>query len=333
VEGTALDVTNVVTLNQFTFGAATNSPEATGLPVRLGVALLKDLDGKIVIDLPVQGTLGDPNFRIGKVVMRVIVNLLTKAATSPFALLGSMFGGGGDELAFQEFSPGSSDLLPAEQPKLDTMVKALTNRPGLSLGLEGGYDTAADTYALKRQKLTELVRGHIWEARHVVDPNIPPPAQLVIAPEAQAAMIKKLFDEKFPPGTQFGAPLAAAPAVTAAPPPPKPGFVKRVINVFTFQGTRESAAAKQEQERLAAEKAKANSPVAAGVPLEEMTGRLAETMVVNDNDLRALATARAERVRDYLANTGHITADRLFLAQAKDGAKENKGPRVFLSLQ
>jgi hypothetical protein len=58
----------------------------------LGVALLKDIDGRIVIDLPVSGSLDDPEFRVGQVVLRVIVNLLTKAAVSPFALLGSMFG-------------------------------------------------------------------------------------------------------------------------------------------------------------------------------------------------------------------------------------------------
>jgi hypothetical protein len=332
VEGDQLDATNVVTLNQFTFGAATNSPDATGLPVRLGVALLKDMDGKIVIDLPVQGTLGDPNFRIGKVVLRVIVNLLTKAATSPFSLLGSMFGGGGDELAYQEFSPGGSELRPAELPKLDTMEKALTNRPGLNLGIEGGYDTAADTYALKQQKLAELVRRQIWEARHVVDPNILPPAQLVITPEENAAMVKQLFDKKFPPGTQFGAPLAAAPPVTAAPPAPPAGLFKRVIRTITFQNARSDAAAKPDGTK-AGNAAAGSGTVAAGLPLEEMTGRLAETMVVGENDLRVLATARAQRVRDYLTTTGHIAAERLFLAQGQEAAKQNKGPRVFLSLQ
>ena len=335
VDGRKLDATNVVTLNQFTFGAATNSPDATGLPVRLGVALLKDLDGKIVIDLPVQGTLGDPNFRIGKVVLRVIVNLLTKAATSPFSLLGSMFGGGGEELAFQEFAPGGSELQPADLPKLDTMTKALTNRPGLNLGIEGGFDSAADTYAVKRLKLADLVRRQIWEARHATDPNIPPPAQLVITPEENAAQVKKLFDEKFPPGTQFGSPLATAPMVAAAPAPPPPGVVRRVINWVTFKHQRDAMAAKQASDRQAAEQAKAAVATAAvpGLPLEEMTGRLAETMAVDDNDLRALASGRAQRVRDYLIANGHIAADRLFLAQGQETAKQNKGPRVFLSLQ
>jgi len=334
LEDRKINATNVVTLNQFTFGAATNSPDATGLPVRLGVALLKDGEGRIVIDLPVEGSLDDPNFRFGKVVWRVIGNLLTKAATSPFSLIGSMFGGGGDELAFQEFAPGASELQPAELPKLDILIKALANRPALSLGIEGGYDAAADAYALKRLKLADYVRRQVWEQQHAANPNIPPPEQLVISPEAHAAMVKQLFNAKFPPGTQFGAPLAAAPAVAAAPPPPPPGMFQRVVNTITFKKSRAEKAAKQEDARRAAAREQAVAAAAAtGLPLEDMTGRLAETMAVSDDDLRALAAARATRVRDQLVTAGHIAADRLFLSQGGAAAKQNKGPRVFLNLQ
>lgn len=334
LEGKKIEATNVVTLNQFTFGAPTNSAEATKLPVRLGVALLKDIDGKIVIDLPIQGSLDDPNFRIGRVVLRVVVNLLTKAAVSPFGLVGSMFGGGGDELAFQEFSPGGSELLPAETPKLDTLVKALTARPALSLGIEGGYDAEADSYALKRQKLADRVRRAVWEERRATDPGIAPPEQLVVEPAAHAAMVKKLFDAAFPPGTQFGAPLPPPPAVVAPPPPPPAGFLKRIVNTVTGKERRAHAATKVENERRAAEHEKAlATAVADGLPLEEMMGRLAEATEVTENDLRALATARAQRVRDQLSGAGGIAADRLFLVQPSETKKENKGPRVFLSLQ
>ena len=334
LEGKKIEATNVVTLNQFTFGAATNSPDATKLPVRLGVALLKDTDGKIVIDLPVQGSLDDPNFRIGRVVLRVVVNLLTKAAVSPFGLIGSMFGGGGDELAFQEFLPGESELLPAEAPKLDTLIKALNARPALSLGIEGGSDAEADAHALKKSKLADRVRRASWEERHASDPGIAPPERLEIAPEAHVAMVKKLFDAAFPPGTQFGAPLPPPPVVAAPPPKPPAGFFQRIVNSVTGKERREQAVLKKENDRRAVEHEQAvASAVAAGLPLEEMTGRLAETMEITDNDLRALAAARAQRVRDHLAGVGQIAADRLFLAQPGETKKENKGPRVFLSLQ
>ncbi len=333
LDGNALDATNVVTLNQFTFGAPTHSPDATGLPVRLGVALLKDPSGKIVIDLPVQGTLGDPNFRVGKVVLRVIVNLLTKAAVSPFALVGSMFGGGGDELAYDDFDPGQSELLAADQPKLRTLEKALANRPALNLGIAGSYAAAADTYALRRSRLADLVRHRVWEAKHAADPNIPAPAALVITPEENAAMVKQLFDAKFPPGTRFGTPLPPAPEVTPPPARPTPGVLVRIVNWVTLKAQRDAAAARQAAEQRSADHAKAvAAAVAAGLPEDEMAGRLAEAIEITPGDLRGLANARAERVRNELVTAGHIPAERLFLTQAGP-EQANQGPRVLLTLE
>ena len=96
--GKKLQSKNVITLDQFTFGEKVNSPDATHLPVRLAIAILKDREGKIVLDVPIEGSLDDPQFRIGKVVTRAILNILTKVATSPFSLVGALFGGGGEEL-------------------------------------------------------------------------------------------------------------------------------------------------------------------------------------------------------------------------------------------
>lgn len=336
VDGKKIDSNNVVTLNQFTLGNPVESPEATKLPVRLGVALLKDTNGNIVIDLPVQGRIDDPSFKIGHVVMRVIVNLLTKAAVSPFSLLGAAFGGGGEELGFQEFVPGTAELRSEEKGKLDTLVKALTNRPALSVDIEGSFDAGADAFALKRTKFDASVRRAIWEKKHLADPNIPPPDQLTIAPEETGAMVKQLYDEKFPPGTEFGAPVAAAPKVVAPPPAPKKGIVKRAVAVVTFRHLREKRAAEREAKRQAAEEHQAAAAAAAatGLPVEEMSSRLAETVTVDANDLRGLAEHRARQVRDYFTEIGKISGDRLFLSKDQTAAaKDGKGPRVFLHLQ
>jgi hypothetical protein len=334
VDGDKVDASNVVTLNQFTFGSATSSRDATALPVRLAVALLKDNDGRIVIDLPVQGSLTDPEFRVGKVVLRVVVNLLTKVAVSPFSLVGSMFGGGGEELAFQEFIPGHSELQKSELSKLETIVKALANRPALNLGIEGGYDPAADTYALKRIKLAELIRSKVWEERHAANPNVPPPELIAVTPEENAAMVKRLFDLRFRPGTQFGAPLPPPPAVAPPPPGPQPGLLRRIVDAVTFKRQRDEDAARREAEQLSAERQRdVAKSVEAGPPLEEMTGRLADSTEVTASDLGEIAAARAQSVRDYLVQTGTIAASRLFLETSADPAARKNGPRVFLSLQ
>jgi hypothetical protein len=334
VDGRKIDAANVITLNQFTFGSPVKSPEATSLPVRLGVALLKDMEGKIVIDVPVQGSTDDPSFRVGRVVLRVIVNLLTKAAVSPFSLLGAAFGGGGDELAFQEFEPGSTELRATEMKKLETMVKALTNRPALSVDLQGSFDPAADAYALKRTKLAANVRRAVWEQKRATNPNIAPPAELAISPDEEAAMIKKLYDDRFPPGTQFGTPVPPPPAMVPAPTPPS-GFFPRFMAAITGQASREEKAAQEENaRRLAAHAQAIESAVATGLPVDVMRGRLAEVTEVDENDLRELAQARAQKVRDYFTTAGKIAPERIFLAKDKvDPAKEAKGARVQLGLQ
>jgi hypothetical protein len=211
------------------------------------------------------------------------------------------------------------------------MTKALTNRPGLNLAIEGSFDGPADTAALKQRKFDALVRGQIWEGRHAADPNIPPPEQLEIAPEAQAAAVKKLFDEKFPPGTEEGAPQPPSPVVAMAPPKEGKGFIRRVIEALTWWELK--PVPEKPVEPVAVPAPTSPPEVAAGPSIEEMTGRLIETMEVTDNDLRTLADARAQRVRDYFINEGKIAADRLFLAQGNTAAKGNKGPRVFLSLR
>ena len=96
-------------LNQLTFGDKTNSPDATKLPVLLAVALLKDSRGNIDINLPISGSLDDPEFSVGGIVVRVVLNMVVKAVTSPFSLLASAFGGG-EELSYVEFAPGSAAL-------------------------------------------------------------------------------------------------------------------------------------------------------------------------------------------------------------------------------
>jgi hypothetical protein len=287
-----------------------------------------------VIDVPVQGSMDDPSFRIGRVVSRVIVNLLTKVATSPFALLGSVFGGGGDELAYQEFTPGSVEIRPEEVKKLETMVKALTNRPGLSLSLQGSYDPLPDTHALKESKLADAVRRAVWEEKRAADPNIPPPERLEITAEDEAAMIKKMYDEKYPPGTRFGAPLPEPPAMLPVPPPPE-GALSRFFATLSGKAEREAKAVEEENARRLAEHAKAlEGAIATGLPVDDMRSRLIDDTTVDGNDLRALAQARAQSVRDYFANVGKISPDRLFLATDKaDGSKEAIGARVTLDLQ
>ena len=96
IQGNQLDSSTRVFLDQFTLGESVDSPDATSLPVSLAIALLKDRSGEISLDIPVSGNLDDPEFSVGGVIIQVLVNLVAKAATSPFALLASLIPEGQD---------------------------------------------------------------------------------------------------------------------------------------------------------------------------------------------------------------------------------------------
>ncbi len=153
-----LDATNTVFLDQFTFGDRVESPEATKLPVRLAIALLKDRKGEIRLDLPLSGSLDDPKFSLGSLILKVIVNILIKAATSPFALLGAIFGGG-EELSYLEFEYGRSDLDDAGKGKLRILEKALYDRPALKLEIAGRVDAAKDKEKLRQSAFERKVKA------------------------------------------------------------------------------------------------------------------------------------------------------------------------------
>ncbi|WP_137924554.1 DUF748 domain-containing protein [Cupriavidus sp. 2SB] len=157
IENGKLDARNHLYLDQLTFGEKTDSPDAVKLPVLLAVSLLKDRNGVIDINLPVSGSLSDPEFSIGGVIMRVIVNLLTKAITSPFSLIASAFGGSGEELGYIEFAPGSSTLNDEARKKIETVGKALNDRPSLRLEISGRIDPATDADGARRVWLDQRV--------------------------------------------------------------------------------------------------------------------------------------------------------------------------------
>ena len=168
VENRKLDAQNQIILDQLTFGERVESPTATKLPVLLAVALLKDRNGVIDVNLPISGSLDSPEFSVGGIILRIIINIITRAVTSPFALLGSAFGGGsGAELSYIEFDYGRSNLSQSAEAKIKSLATAMNNRPALKLDISGRVDPVNDREGLKQtsverkvkaQKMKDLVR-------------------------------------------------------------------------------------------------------------------------------------------------------------------------------
>ena len=190
-----LTAQNRLILDQLTFGDKVDSPQATHLPVQFAVALLRDRNGVIDISLPVGGSLDDPDFSVGGVIVKVLVNVVSKAVTEPFALLGSMFGGG-KELSSAPFDPGSHTVNKETGERLQAMAKALTERPALKLEITGRADPATDGSALKRIALDRKLRA--LKAKDAAARDVSQLDAITVTPQEYPTLLGRAYKaEKF----------------------------------------------------------------------------------------------------------------------------------------
>ncbi|HEV2453231.1 MAG TPA: DUF748 domain-containing protein, partial [Verrucomicrobiae bacterium] len=327
IVGKKLKSENIITINQFTFGDKVESPVATRLPVRLAIAILKDRQGKIVLDVPIEGSLADPKFRIGKVVERAIVNILTKVATSPFSLIGAAFGGsGGSELSYEDFPAGAAELTDASKKKLDVLAKALYNRPGLQLQISGSVDAAADRDGLQRIAFEKELRAREWRSLRKSQRQMTTPDQVTLTAADRARLVTKLYDEALADGRITPAVIAAntnLAAIASQIQSPKPRLKKQAELMEKTAGAAAASTAPSpstSRQQLA--------PIAD--PKEAM---LTALIPVPETDLETLALNRAKAVRSYLLDSGQVDGSRLFLAQNPGGTLRQDGSRVYLQLE
>jgi len=177
-----LTADNHIFLDQLTFGDKVESPTARNLPMRLAVAILKDSKGQINLDVPISGSLSDPQFSLGGVILHAFMNILTRVVTAPFRLLAGAIGnlvggGGGEDLAYVEFAPGRATLSADSRKRLDTVATALNARTALKLSISGRVDPAADKPGLREAKVDDLVRTRMNDSEDTTmteDDTIPP---------------------------------------------------------------------------------------------------------------------------------------------------------------
>lgn len=154
-----LNADNHIFITQLTFGNRDESPGIRHLPVKLAVALLKDTQGNIDVNVPVSGSLDDPQFSMGSLIWHAIGNLIARAATAPFRLLGAAFGGSNHEdLGYVEFAPGSAVLDKNAQERLGKIVAMLKQKPSLNLDITGRVDPSKDQDGLRKVTVDNLVR-------------------------------------------------------------------------------------------------------------------------------------------------------------------------------
>ncbi len=170
-----LTADNHLFIDQLTFGERVENSTATHLPVTLAVALLKNSRGQIDIDIPVSGSLSDPQFSLSGLIWHAVGNLLEKAVTAPFTLLANAFGGSTAQLQYVAFAPGSSALNADDEKKLQTLSQALNDKPAVRLEMSGRADLATDGPALRRlavdRAVTQAKLKDVIGHGQSIDPN------------------------------------------------------------------------------------------------------------------------------------------------------------------
>ncbi|EPL11061.1 DUF748 domain-containing protein [Pseudomonas sp. CF161] len=181
-----LKAENKVVVEQLQLGEKVDSPDAVSLPLKLAIALLKDVDGKISIELPVTGDLNNPQFSVMPIVWQTLRNLIVKAAAAPFKLIGGLIAGGGaEDLGSVSFAPGSSDLGKDSEAALVKLANALKERPALRLEIEGTAAQSSDGPLLAQQRLEREYQYNYYKMLQRRGDKVPAQASLLQVPDGE----------------------------------------------------------------------------------------------------------------------------------------------------
>lgn len=194
IEERKLTATNRVFVDQLTFGDKVDSPDATNLPVQLAVSLLKNGRGEIDLNLPISGTLDDPQFSVFGLVVRALVNLIGKAVTAPFSLLGAALSGG-EELSQLDFEPGVAKPGEAAVDKLGVLATALNDRPALRLDITPYADPASDPEGLKKVMLARKVAALKLKGLVAKGQSAPSLDEVQVSAEEYPALLKQVYGD------------------------------------------------------------------------------------------------------------------------------------------
>ena len=284
-----LTATNKLVLNQLEFSEPV-AGAPTSLPVKLATALLADSNGVIDLDLPISGSLNDPQFSLGPIIFKAIVNLIGKAITAPFTLLARSLGGAaGEDMSHVAFDAGSAQLGAKAREQLDKIAKALTDRPQLKLTVVGAADLAGEREGYQRERLKALVAAEKRGAAPTVAAAAP----------GQAGPRKPEFAAKSGAKEDVSTPAKAASdskeAATAVSEAEYPQLLRQLYRRADVPGRPRNAVG-----------------MLRDVPVGEMEALLMTHIEVGEDAIRQLAVQRGVAVKDYLV-ARDLPSDRVFL--------------------
>ena len=341
-------------IDQLQLGDAVDSPDAVHLPLKLAVALLKDRNGVIDLPLPITGSLDDPQFKIGPIIWHALVNLLEKAVVAPFAAIGRLFGGHGEEMKFIDFAPGSAALDASSKEKLDALTKALQEHNQLQLDVPIVYSQELDGPVLAKQKLDQklIARAHGDKPSKKQGARVAQAAASQSASASQAAASPSVAPQgtaasqaaTSPAAAQVAGasqratpPQGAAPANTPPPAPLDPALANPLehyrLLLAEFQADMgKDADLPPTAAAIQNAKNKKDAP-AVETAIPELEAAIIGKMEVPEVDLQALGKKRTRAIQDVLLADGGIDASRVFIINAPAKKDDNGNVRVEMALK
>jgi hypothetical protein len=348
IENRQLTAAHKFVIDQLELGERVESPDAIKLPIKIAVALLKDRNGVIDVDLPVTGSLDDPQFKIAPLIWKAVVNLLVKVATAPFAMLGRLFGGG-EQMNYIDFQPGSAVLEPAEHDKLSALVKALKEKEKLELDVPVTYSPDLDRtglatahlnmrlLALSQDRAGGNKRGKARATTNTAGASGKPKGSAAGAESAGAALAaSSTRPAQSDASADSGSPVSA---IMDAPPPSDPALTDpaqryHLLVALYRADLGKNAPLPDLAKEIEAAGKKKDQPPDFGAANAELEAALLQKMPVSDNELQILGKHRARAIQDVLLVGTEIDPSRVFVigSAPKDAADKDK-VRVELALK
>ena len=215
IKNNKLTSSNKLLIDQLVLGDEVEHPNAVSLPLDLAIALLKDGDGKIALDVPIKGSLDDPQFSVSGVIVDALVNVITKIISSPFNTIASLIGSD-EDISKISFSAGKVILTESQRTKLDGLSTALMERPLLNLEIKGIAFSEQDWPLLQAEALDkQLLQIKADQLNRENDKKILAEHVTLTAKEYQN-LLADLFIQKYPQladRSLFGKPRLLDPAM------------------------------------------------------------------------------------------------------------------------
>lgn len=285
-----LTANNQLILSALELGERVEQADAMDLPLDLAIALLKDGNGVIDLEVPITGNMNDPEFDFGPAIRRAISNILTNIVAAPFRLLGNLVGGGSDQGSLEQirFLPGRADIAAPEQERVLQLGEALQQRPQLLLEIPA-VTSQADTPVLQAQRVDDKI-----EALLEPQPNAEAEANESLTVRRLAA-VESLYTLSGQPATldeirllNTPAPELVSDAAAAAPP-----AIPAQLDTLAY--------------------------------IADLRERLIRAEVVAVAELDALGEARRDAVVEFMTGRGGISADRLLEVDAVVSDPDDEG--------